>query len=67
MQSLKDCTESILSFLHLHTVPCIHGSDVCIAFVLQAAFAKRMLAVVAGAGDSGLAMGMLCLLQRMLR
>lgn len=33
----------------------------------QAAFAKRMLAVVGAAGDSGLAMGLLCLLQRMLR
>ncbi|KAL4433583.1 hypothetical protein ABPG75_000024 [Micractinium tetrahymenae] len=33
----------------------------------QAAFAKRMLAVAGAAGDSGLAMGLLCLLHRMLR
>ena len=33
----------------------------------QAAFLKRMLAVSAAAGDTGLAMGLLCVLQRMLR
>lgn len=33
----------------------------------QAAFAKRMLAGVTAAGDSGLAMGLLCLVHRMLR
>ena len=33
----------------------------------QAAFAKRMLAGAGAAGDSGLCMGLLCLLHRMLR
>ena len=33
----------------------------------QAAFLKRMLATAAAAGDSGLAMGLLCQTQRMLR
>jgi hypothetical protein len=35
--------------------------------VRQAAFLKRMLAASAAAGDSGLAMGLLCVVQRVLR
>ena len=34
---------------------------------MQAAFVKRMLATATAAGDTGLALGLMCLLHRLLR
>lgn len=44
-----------------------HARSDALLVDLQAAFSKRMLAGVMSAGDTGLAMGLLCLLQRMFR
>lgn len=42
-------------------------APVLICFILQGAFVKRMLASAAAAGDTGLAMGLLCLVHRCMR